>query len=151
MAELLLYEASRAQLVDEVDPAGAGSGRVVLCDRFADSSTAYQGSRGASAARRGAAMNRAATAGLTPDRTVLLDMDPASGIGARHRRGADRLESEDLAFHERVREGFLALAPTSPPASASSTRTATWKRSPRTSRPRWPTSRSCSHALGGRR
>lgn len=115
LPEFLLYSASRAQLVREVLRPALARGEVVLCDRYADSSLAYQG------AGRGLdpgflqAVTAAATGGLTPDLTVLLDLDPALGLRRAARRGQpDRLEQADLAFHERVRRGFLALAAAEP-------------------------------------
>lgn len=113
-AELLLYEASRAQLVAEVIEPALESGEVVLCDRFADSSTAYQGHARGLPLAEVAALNDIATGGLFPDRTVLLDVEPALGVRRATSQGADRLEGEDLAFHERVREGFLAIAAEEP-------------------------------------
>jgi len=113
-AEILLYEASRAQLVDEVIRPALAAGEVVICDRFADSTTAYQGyARGVDLARI-AEMNRAATGGLAPGRTLVLDVDPGVGIARATANGTDRLEAEDLAFHGRVREGFLAIAAQEP-------------------------------------
>lgn len=109
-AELLLYEAARAQLVAEVIEPALSAGEVVLCDRFFDSTTAYQGyARGLDLAEI-ARLNAAATGGLTPDRTLVFDVDVATGIARATHGGADRLEREDVAFHERVRAGFLALA-----------------------------------------
>ena len=113
-AEILLYEASRAQLVEQVIRPALAAGEVVLCDRFSDSTTAYQGyARGVDLARI-AELNRAATGGLVPDRTLVLDIDPAVGITRATAETTDRLESEDLAFHSRVREGFLAIAAEEP-------------------------------------
>ena len=113
--ELLLYEASRAQLVAEVVTPALERGAIVVCDRFADSSTAYQAfGRGLPLAEV-LALNTLATGGLLPDLTLLLDLDPAEGLArATGAAGADRLESEELAFHERVRAGFLALAGAEP-------------------------------------
>jgi dTMP kinase len=113
-AEILLYEAARAQLVAEVIEPALEAGEVVLCDRFYDSTTAYQGHARGIPLADVEALNRAATRGLEPDRTIVLDIDPALGITRATRQGADRLESEDLAFHERVRAGFLAIARTEP-------------------------------------
>ena len=114
IAELLLYEASRSQLVAEViEPALAG-GEIVLCDRFYDSTTAYQGhARDLSldVVRR---LNGIATGGLAPDRTLVFDVDPQVGIARATTHGADRLEAEGLAFHRRVRDGFLAIAAEEP-------------------------------------
>lgn len=115
LPEFLLYSASRAQLVREVIRPALGRGEVVVCDRYADSSRAYQGAgRGLDAALL-EAVTREATGGVTPDLTVLLDLDPAVGLARAASRGRpDRLEQADLAFHTRVREGFLALAAREP-------------------------------------
>ena len=114
IAELLLYEASRAQLVAEVIEPALESGEIVLCDRFCDSTVAYQGfGRGLPLADV-TALNAIATGGLAPDRTVLLDIDPELGLSRATAHGADRLESEDIAFHRRVREGFLSVATAEP-------------------------------------
>jgi dTMP kinase len=108
-AEILLYEAARAQLVAEVIEPALEAGEIVLCDRFYDSTTAYQGHARGIPLGHVDALNRAATGGLSPDRTIVLDIEPALGITRATRDGADRLESEDLAFHQRVRCGFLAI------------------------------------------
>lgn len=113
-AELLLYEAARAQLVAEVIEPALAAGETVLCDRFFDSTTAYQGHARGLDLDEVAALNTAATAGLAPDRTILLDIDVALGIERATCEGADRLECEDAAFHERVRAGFLAIAAAEP-------------------------------------
>jgi dTMP kinase len=111
MAELLLYEASRAQLVREVICPALLAGRIVLCDRFTDSTTAYQGyGRGLDLALI-ARLNALAADGLCPDLTLLLDLDPAVGLfraGGRQRE--DRIEAEVLAFHQRVHRGYQAIA-----------------------------------------
>lgn len=118
--ELLVVFASRRQhLLEVVDPALA-AGRHVLCDRFTDSTRAYQGyGRGVPLDRIGQ-VDRIATGGRTPDRTLLFDL-PAEDARARghspsrRRRGtADRLDAEGLAFYERVRQGFLELARNEP-------------------------------------
>jgi len=113
-AEILLYEAARAQLVAEVIEPALEAGEVVLCDRFCDSTTAYQGYARGISLPRVAVLNRAATGGLSPERTIVLDIAPALGIARATSEGADRLEAEDLAFHERVRAGFLAIADVEP-------------------------------------
>jgi len=113
-AELLLYEASRAQLVAEVIEPALAAGEVVLCDRFSDSTIAYQGLGRGLPLDEVRALNAAATAGLVPDRTIVLDLDAAHGLLRATGEGADRLESEEAAFHERVREGFRALAAEEP-------------------------------------
>ena len=113
-AELLLYEASRAQLVAQVIEPALAAGEVVLCDRFFDSTTAYQGyARGLSLAQIDL-LNQAATGGLVPNRTLVFDIDPALGIARATAHSTDRLEAEDLDFHRRVREGFLSIAAQDP-------------------------------------
>lgn len=114
-AELLLYAAARAQHIHEKVQPALASGSIVLCDRFADSTTAYQG------AARGVVpdilhtLNQIATAGLMPHKTILIDLDPVVGLDrARIRGKADRLESEQLDFHQAVRAGFLSIAKAEP-------------------------------------
>ena len=112
-AEALLFAAARAELVDAVIRPALERGAVVLCDRYLDSSLAYQG--GARGLGRGPVeeVNRFATGGLLPDLVVLLDLDPASGL--RRRSGElDRIEAQDLAFHRRVRQAFRDLAAADP-------------------------------------
>jgi dTMP kinase len=108
-AEALLFAAARAELVEQVIRPALERGAVVLCDRFLDSSLAYQGG----GRRLGRApveeVNRFATGGLLPDLVVLLDLDPAEGLARRQGR-RDRIEVEDLAFHRRVRDAFQDLA-----------------------------------------
>ena len=116
-AELFLYEACRAQLVARVIRPALAEGKVVLCDRFFDSTLAYQGfGRGLDAGKI-EGLNALATGGLVPDLTFLVDCAEDVGLkrawarinasaGARE----DRFEKEELAFHRRVREGFLAIA-----------------------------------------
>lgn len=109
-AELLLYEASRAQLVAEVIAPALEAGAVVLCDRFADSSVAYQGyARGLDLGEI-ERLNRIATGGLFPMRTLVFDIDPVVGLARATGEGADRLEAEEIAFHHAVRDGFLTIA-----------------------------------------
>lgn len=111
-AELLLYEAARAQLVAEVIEPALAAGEVVVCDRFYDSTTAYQGYARGLDLEEIDRLNHAATGGLVPDATVILDIDPEAGLARATVGGADRLEGEDAAFHRAVREGFLAIAAT---------------------------------------
>src|ERR671923_621088 len=112
-AEALLFAAARAQLVEQVIRPALERGAVVLCDRYLDSSLAYQG--GGRGLGRGPVreVNRFATGGLLPDLVVLLDLDPADGL-ARRRGERDRIEVEDLAFHRRVRDAFRELAAADP-------------------------------------
>ncbi len=110
-SELLLYAADRAQHVDEIVRPALAAGSVLLCDRHADSLVAYQACGRGMDVQLVEDLNRIATGGLVPDLTLLLDLEPEVGLARAARRStADRLEREDLAFHRRVREGFLAIA-----------------------------------------
>lgn len=112
--ELLLYEASRAQLVREVIEPALLRGAIVVCDRFYDSTHAYQhGGRGLSDALVSRA-NELGCCGLSPDVTLVLDIDPAAALARATAQGADRLEAEGLAFQQRVRKDYLALAKADP-------------------------------------
>jgi len=112
--ELLLLFASRRQhLLEVIEPALA-AGRHVLCDRFTDSTRAYQGAgRGVPRAQIEAA-DRLATGGRRPDRTLLFDLSAATAGGRLKPPEMDRLDAEDPAFRERVRQGYLALAAAEP-------------------------------------
>ena len=107
--ELFLFLASRSQLVARVIRPALTKGYVVICDRFAASTIAYQGyGRGMDLSFL-KSLNDFATDNLVPDLTVLLDMDAEEGLG-RKRRKWDTFEREDLTFHKRVREGYLKMA-----------------------------------------
>jgi dTMP kinase len=108
-AEALRYAASRAQHVDELIRPALERGASVLCDRYLDSSVAYQGVARGLGLERVLELNLVAVGGLLPDRTFLLLIDPGL-IGERLRREHDRLESEDADFHARVDEGYRRLA-----------------------------------------
>ncbi len=108
-AEALMYAADRAEHVASVIGPALERGAVVITDRYVDSSLAYQGAGRDLPVEDIASFNRWATGGRVADLTVLLDMDPIAGL-TRRARSADRLEAEPLAFHRRVRDGFLALA-----------------------------------------
>jgi dTMP kinase len=111
LAELFLYEASRAQHVEDVIRPSLKAGKVVICDRFADSSIVYQGAARGLDARLVRRLNSIATGDLRPDLTFLLDLDPRIGLARVGARGVlDRMEKEALAFHRAVRAGYLALA-----------------------------------------
>lgn len=116
MAELLLLEASRAQHVHEVIAPALARGAVVLCDRFADSSTAYQGYGRGLELRIIEELNRIATAGVWPDLTLVLDLPPEVGFKRvrRRRRALDRMERQERIFHHRVRKGYLEMAKKEP-------------------------------------
>jgi dTMP kinase len=110
--ELLLFAASRAQLVREVIRPAVARGAVVLCDRFLDSTTVYQGVARALDRKDVAAINAFAVGETLPDLTLLLDLDAAEGRRrAASRKGpVDRMEQEKEEFYEAVRHGYLALA-----------------------------------------
>lgn len=119
-AELLMFCAARAELVEEVIRPSLEAGRTVLCDRFTDSTVAYQGyARGIGAEVVGE-LNRIATAGLTPGLTLLFEIDPASAaarIGASadpERLGSDRFEAEGIEFQRLVAEAYAQIAAADP-------------------------------------
>lgn len=115
LSEFLLYSASRAQLVEDVIKPALEVGTLVLCDRFAGASVAYQGYG------RGLPLDfihrvtAQATGGLEPNLTLLFDVAPELGLARVAARGQkDRLEGADLAFHQRVHAGFLVQAEVNP-------------------------------------
>ncbi|HBW20358.1 MAG TPA: dTMP kinase [Actinobacteria bacterium] len=112
-AEALMYAADRAEHVTSVLRPALERGAIVVCDRYVDSSLAYQGAGRQLPQAEIAELNNWATGGLLPDLTILLDLPPAAGLG-RRASSADRLEAEPTEFHERVRAGFLALARAEP-------------------------------------
>ncbi len=109
--EILLFQASRAQLVDEVIQPHLERGSLVLCDRFADSTLAYQGYGHCVDLGQLRSLIQFATGGLKPDLTLLFDVDAKTGL-TRRAQGGDwnRLDAYEIAFHQRVREGYLDLA-----------------------------------------
>jgi len=113
-AEALLYAAARAQLVAQELRPLLESGTTVLLDRFVDSSLAYQGAGRGLGVEAIRALNEFGTAGLRPDRTLLLRVDPATGLGRIAGRPADRLEREDTAFFAAIAEAYDALAAADP-------------------------------------
>ncbi len=114
LTELLLFNASRSQLVTEVIQPSLKNRKVVICDRYADSTIAYQSYGRGLDLEMVRAINNAATQGLKPDLTVLLDMPAEQGLARKSTRKQDRFEQENIAFHQRVREGFLKLAANDP-------------------------------------
>jgi len=111
-AELLLFEAARAQHVSKVILPALRSGGVVVCDRFADSSLAYQGLARGIGLEVVESINEFATEGLKPDLTILLDLPVEEGLGRTQSK--DRMTSEGIEFHNAVRKGYLALAAREP-------------------------------------
>lgn len=116
MTEALLLEAARSELVGAVIRPALAAGRVVLCDRYDDSTLAYQG--GGRGLDEGIlrAMNRAATGGLVPDLTLLFDLEPERGLARRAQAPGptNRLDREPVEFHARVRARYLELARAEP-------------------------------------
>jgi len=111
-AELLIMLADRAQHVAQVIRPHLASGGLVLCDRFTDSSAAYQGVGRGLGLDDVMRLNEYATDGLLPDITFLLDLDPAIGLARQTQR--NRMEDEALPFHQAIREGYQALAARDP-------------------------------------
>jgi len=114
LTELLLFNASRTQLTAEVIRPNLEKGKVVICDRYADSTTAYQSYGRGLDLETVMVINDTATQGLKPDLTILLDMPAEEGLARKKARKQDRFEQEDIAFHQRVREGYLKLAADDP-------------------------------------
>jgi dTMP kinase len=113
-AELLLFEAARAQIVYEMIQPALTSGQLVLLDRFLDSSSAYQGyGRGLDVGQI-TFLNRIATQGIKPHQTFNFDVDPKYGLLRGTKEGKDRIEAAEMDFHERVRQGYLAMAAKEP-------------------------------------
>ncbi len=119
-ADVLLYTAARAQHVDEVIRPALDDGRIVVCDRYATSTMAYQGYGSGMDLELLAQVQSWATGGLRPDLVILLDVSPRTGLLRRARGSAEELtrwedvSRFDLAFHTRVREGYLTMAAADP-------------------------------------
>lgn len=111
-AEILLYSASRAQLVEEVIRPALAEQKIVLSDRYADSSLAYQGYGRQLDLETLTTITRFATGGLRPDLTLFLDVDVGAGLERRTSGGEElnRMDLQTLAFYERVRDGYLKMA-----------------------------------------
>ncbi len=115
VAELLLYEAARAQHVAERIKPALDEGAIVVCDRFADSTTAYQGAGRVLPLETVLHLHRVATGTVWPDLTIVLDMPAEAGLErAAAARSRDRIELEPLEFHQRVRAEFLRIAEAEP-------------------------------------
>lgn len=111
MTELLLYAAARAQLVEEVIQPALEEGKVVICDRFIESSAVYQGIARGMGIDLVYEINQFAVGSTMPDITILLDIDAETGIGRKKQQAElDRMESEKLEFHKKVVEGYRLLA-----------------------------------------
>ena len=112
LTELLLYEAARSQLTQRVILPALKQGKAVVCDRYADSSLAYQGYGRGLSKKMVNHLNHIATFGLSPDLTIILDVPVKTSLnrGKIEGRKKDRLERERIEFHQRIREGFLKIA-----------------------------------------
>lgn len=115
ITELLLYNAARTQLLKEKILPAIQKGFIVITDRFSDSTRAYQGYARGIDLRLIESLDKAATSGIKPDLTILLDLDVKTGLMRnKHINKVDRLELEDVKFHQKVRRGFLKLASKEP-------------------------------------
>jgi len=115
LTDAFLFNAARRQLVSEIIEPALSAGRTVLCARFADSTLAYQGYGAGLSLERLRALEAVATDSLRPDLTILLDLPIEAGLTRKAPGDVNRFEAEfDLAFHRRVRQGFLALAVAEP-------------------------------------
>jgi dTMP kinase len=120
LAEAAVFAAARLDHVDKLIAPALARGAWVLCDRFVDSTRAYQGARGGVDPRSIALFEKAAVGGLKPDLTIILDLKPGEGLARAARRreaagqGVDRFEAEDDRFHEDLRRAFLDIAESEP-------------------------------------
>lgn len=114
ITELMLFNSSRSQLINEIINPALESGKVVICDRFFDSSTAYQSYGRGLDFNTVINVNMTATDGLSPDLTILLDLAIEDGLSRKSGDKLDRFELEDIEFHHKVREGYIALAEAEP-------------------------------------
>ena len=108
--ELLLYEAARAQMVRELIEPALARGAVVVCDRYCDSTYAYQAAGRGLSPQMIEIANELGSCGVTPDVTLVFDLSAEEALGRATHEGADRLEGEGMRFQRRVREGYMRLA-----------------------------------------
>ena len=110
ITEALLYAAARSQHVEEKIIPALEAGKIIICDRFVDSSIAYQGAARGLGAEKIMGINEAALHGIMPDMTLFFDLSPEKGIlRKKNERALDRLEKEKMDFHEKVYEGYKNL------------------------------------------
>jgi dTMP kinase len=112
--ELFLFNAARAESVAKIIMPNLEAGKVVISDRFSDSTTVYQGYGRELDLEMVGYVNDSATGGLKPSLTILLDSPVATGLTRKKGRDQDRFEREELSFHQRVRDGYLKLAASEP-------------------------------------
>jgi dTMP kinase len=118
-AEMLLYFAARAQNTDQIVTPALGQGKIVLSDRWTDSTMAYQGLGRGLGEELVNALDAVACRGMKPDRTILIDIDPEASLArararSRENSSADRMEEQSAGFHRRVREAYLSMAACEP-------------------------------------
>ena len=114
LAELFLYQADRAQHVEELIKPALNEGALVICDRYIDSTVAYQGYGRNIDLNMIEKLNQLSTGGLKPELTILFDIESEDGLSRLHPGGHDRMEREALDFHKRVRSGYHTLAEAEP-------------------------------------
>lgn len=114
LTELFLFEASRSQIVGEVIRPALAENKLIICDRFSDATLAYQGYGGGIPIKVIKMLDSVATGGLRPGLTILLDVDTMTGLRRAKAKGIDRMEKKDIAYHRRVRAGYLKLARSEP-------------------------------------
>ncbi|APV44326.1 dTMP kinase [Dehalogenimonas formicexedens] len=114
LAEVMLFNASRAELVSRIIKPALASGKVVVCDRYVDSTLVYQGYGRGLTVSTVKAINSMAAQGLMPEITFFLDLPVDEGARRKFGTKADRFERESTDFHRRVRDGYRALAATEP-------------------------------------
>ena len=112
--ELFLFNVCRSQLVKEVIRPSLQKGNVVICDRFIDSTRAYQGYGRGIELSIIESLHNISTGGINPDFTILLDVPVEEGLQRKNTQGRDRFEEEDLSFHNRVRNGYLKMSDEEP-------------------------------------
>ena len=110
ITELFLFEAARSQIVEEVIKPALDKKRIIICDRFYDATLAYQGYGGGLPLETIKTLNVIASSSIKPDLTILLDLDTATGLKRAKAKGFDRMEEKRVAYHKRVRNGYLKLA-----------------------------------------
>lgn len=114
LTELFLFEACRSEIVKEVIRPSLAGKIIVICDRFSDATLSYQGYGGKLPIKTIMTLDNIATGALKPDLTILLDIDTLTGLKRAKAKGVDRMEKKDIAYHKRVRSGYLKLAKADP-------------------------------------
>lgn len=114
LTELFLFEAARAQIVEELIGPNLAKRKIVISDRFSDATVCYQGYGGKVSLGAIKKLDDVATDGLKPDITILLDIDTVTGLKKAKKKGTDRMEAKDISYHKRVRAGYMRLAKSHP-------------------------------------